>query len=163
MRSFLMVVVSILVILAVWTVAAVVVMSVVVDRRGVERVSIPEDTLIEGALDGADLADAYTMKVSRGRIPDVSKLVENASMKGDSTLASSANEILRTGQSPGVSYQVSYLWRPTDDEKVATVTMTTAVRYENWERRVNPVFTGPGRRILAPFILSESVKNAARR
>lgn len=125
--------------------------------RGVSRVPVPAASLIAPLADDADYADSYAAVVSPALFPDTRALDRFAFQRSTIT-GEAANEIMYTGESPGLVYHISYLQRR--ESSGARLFVSTAVYYQNWRGRLYFAFVRPGHRQLGPFMVSVMIRRA---
>lgn len=125
--------------------------------RGVSRVPVPAPSLIAPFADHADYADSYAAVVSPALFPDTRALDRFAFQRSTIT-GEAANEIMYTGESPGLVYHISYLQRR--ESSGARLFVSTAVYYQNWRGRLYFAFVRPGHRQLGPFMVSVMIRRA---
>ncbi len=127
-------------------------------QRGVERVPVPQATLIAGTLVDADYADAYAVSVPARLFRDAAALSQYAFQKTERA-AHTDDEVMYGGGSSNLTYHVSYLLTKRDGQR-ATVTVSTTVRYENWRGRAYFTVVKPFHRVLTPYMVGRMVERA---
>lgn len=144
-------------VLALVLVASLATLGAIGRARGISRVPIPTASLIESSAQDADYADSYSAVVSPALFPDTRSLDRFAFQR--STIAEeTADEIMYTGESPGLVYHISYLRRREGTE--ARLFVSTAVHYKNWRGRLYFTVVRPGHRRLSPFMVSVMIRQA---
>lgn len=143
--------------LPILVVASLVTLGAIGRARGVSRVPIPTASLIEPVAQDADYADSYSAVVSPALFPDT-RTLDRFAFQRATIAGETADEIMYTGESPGLVYHISYLRRR---EGTATrLFVSTAVHYNNWRGRLYFTVVRPGHRQLGPFMVSVMIRRA---
>jgi len=146
-----------LVLIALVFAVALLTLAAVARERGVRSVSIPKGSLIEKYAVDADYADAYASEISESLFPNREALDRSAFLR--CTIAGATDEeIVYTGESPGLVYYLSYLRGHAGSSR--NLIVSTVVRYENWKGRLYFAFVRPLHRVLVPFMVSAMVRRA---
>lgn len=123
--------------------------------RGVERVAVPASSLIAQRSRCADYADAYAVEIPRQLFPDTGSLAAFAFQRGR-LAGETVEELMYTGESPGLTYYISYLSRTSGAR--STLVVSTTVHYRRWSGRLYFGVVRPVHRVLTPFMLSQMIR-----
>ena len=146
-----------LTVMAVIGLSALLTLWAVARSRGVIRVSIPGASIIETKSQSADYSDAYRMTIRSDLFRDSGSLDRFAFQKG-ARIGATLQEIVYTGNSPGLRYYISYLVRHVGSE--SNITVSTIVHYHTWKGQLYFTNIKPVHRVLTPFMVSIMVRNA---
>ncbi len=125
--------------------------------RGVARVPVPPGSMIEQHAEAADYRDSYVATVPATLFTDTRALDRYAFQRG-TVAGESSDEIMYTGESPGLVYHVSYLRRRHGPD--TRLFVSTTVRFKNWRGVLYFALVRPVHRVLAPFMVSVMVRRA---
>lgn len=140
-----------LIVLALTAAAGLVIMAGVAGTHDVKRIPVPKDCSLYTMSTMWDYADAYRRPMEFNSYRDLKQMVDNISIKGESEVHRSANEVVFAGHLTGIDYQVAY--RLDRSGFPPAVEMVTAYRLKNREGRYLWKLVRPIHRCLAPYML----------
>lgn len=136
---------------------ALVTLGAISGKRGVSRVPVPSGSLIETLAREADYFDSYVATVPAMLFPDT-RALDRYAFQRCKVAGETGDEIMYTGESPGLVYHISYLRRPQGSDTKLFV--STTVRYQTWRGRLYFTFVRLVHRVLAPFMVSVMIRQA---